>query len=425
MSLGAFPYEQAFSVGVSYDLCFAPDESALFVVARRLQRWDTVTGRRTHSVAWSNGSGIDVSPDGRRVVAMNTSGDAIMLDAASMEQLWVVRGRGVGEGTAPVFSPDGSAFVTGSRGGDLVVRDAETGDVVLHERAAWITGIACSPNRKLFGISRYAEHESAIELRCWPFSDHDGRQLLVGAPVGEVALDAAGRIAASTRSGVAIYHASNGSLLRRGAAEHSSVGGLAWAPDGELVAVDRFDNTVLGMDDQTLTPTWTLELPYACAAAYSRSGALLALGSWERGIVASRTGAVTTAGDPTPIDDDHTSAGTQPRNDEEQWIIGYIETEANESVIRLDKVASKQGGTIHHDVWDVRCESSRWWAITEPLAAYDQEDHPDRDAALVPRPRVGLIRRRPPPRRRRHLNATRTLGVRLRSPARWNGTLRG
>jgi hypothetical protein len=92
------------------------------VVASRVQRWDLATGKRTHTVAWSNGSAVDVSPDGTRVVATNTSGDVIMLDAASMEQLWVVRGRAFGEGTRPLFVAGGAAFVTGSWSGDHEIR---------------------------------------------------------------------------------------------------------------------------------------------------------------------------------------------------------------------------------------------------------------------------------------------------------------
>jgi hypothetical protein len=59
-------------------------------------------------------------------------------------------------------------------------------------------------------------------------------------------------------------------------------------------------------------------------------------------------------------------------------IIGYVEIEAGEGVVGLEKVASEQ----HHDIWDVRCESSRWWAITPPLDAYDQADYPGWEAAF-------------------------------------------
>src|SRR4051812_11457196 len=95
--------ERFFALGAAYELTFAPDESALFVVGARVQRWDLVTGKRTHSVAWAHGSDLDVSPDGRRLAVTNTSGDVVMFDALTMEQLWMSRGRGFGEGPGPRF----------------------------------------------------------------------------------------------------------------------------------------------------------------------------------------------------------------------------------------------------------------------------------------------------------------------------------
>src|SRR5262245_9607999 len=106
-----------FALGTSYGLAFAPDESALFVIASRVQRWDLTTGKRTHSVAWAHGSNLDVSPDGSRAVVSNTSGDVAMFDASTMERLWVARGCEFGEGPGPLFAAGGEAFLTASWSG--------------------------------------------------------------------------------------------------------------------------------------------------------------------------------------------------------------------------------------------------------------------------------------------------------------------
>jgi hypothetical protein len=37
-----------------------------------------------------------------------------------------------------------------------------------------------------------------------------------------------------------------------------------------------------------LEEAWTADVPYACAVAYSASGARLAVGSWEHGVIFSR-----------------------------------------------------------------------------------------------------------------------------------------
>lgn len=34
-----------------------------------------------------------------------------------------------------------------------------------------------------------------------------------------------------------------------------------------------------------LQDLWTIDLPYACSVSFSRTGDVMALGSWERGLV--------------------------------------------------------------------------------------------------------------------------------------------
>jgi hypothetical protein len=182
---------------------------------------------------------------------------------------------------------------------------------------------------------------------------------------------------------VAIYDAHEGALLAQPAPIGRGVDALAWGPDGELLVVSLHDGAVVALDARTLSPVWSIELLYACAAAVSRSGTLLALGAWERGMVASRTGAASVAADETPADEDDPPSDTAAHTEHERWIADYVQVEANERVVHLEKVASRQNGALRHEIWDVQCESSRWWAITEPLAAYDVVDHPDHYAALA------------------------------------------
>ena len=240
MTADTFPYEQAFALGVSFDMRFAPDESALYVVASRLQRWDLHTGKRTHAVAWSNGHGIDVSPDGTRVVSTNASGDVIMLDAASMEQLWLVRGRTFCEGTDPVFVAGGAAFVTVSSRGDLVVRDTETGSILLHEHeeGRQIVELACSPDRETFVLLDNVHEGPALYSRRWPFSEHAARALPISGSADKVALDGSGRLAVQAHARLTIYDVETGAELAARESEQIGGRGIAWAPDRELAAVE-------------------------------------------------------------------------------------------------------------------------------------------------------------------------------------------
>jgi hypothetical protein len=61
----------------------------------------------------------------------------------------------------------------------------------------------------------------------------------------------------------------------------------------------------------------------------------------------------------------------------------YVEDQAHEQVIHLEKVASELVGPVRHDIWDVHCPDSRWWVITEPTNLYSQEDFKSRDGALT------------------------------------------
>jgi hypothetical protein len=64
-------------------------------------------------------------------------------------------------------------------------------------------------------------------------------------------------------------------------------------------------------------------------------------------------------------------------------IRAYVETQAHEEVVHLEKAASELVGPVRHDIWDVHCADSRWWVITEPTNLYSQADFKSRDVALT------------------------------------------
>ncbi len=64
-------------------------------------------------------------------------------------------------------------------------------------------------------------------------------------------------------------------------------------------------------------------------------------------------------------------------------IRAYVESQAHEEVVHLEKAASELVGPARHDIWDVHCADSRWWVITEPTNLYSQEDFKSRDVALT------------------------------------------
>lgn len=66
-----------------------------------------------------------------------------------------------------------------------------------------------------------------------------------------------------------------------------------------------------------------------------------------------------------------------------EWVRSYVEREAHEQVVQLEKSASELVGPVRHDIWDVYCTDSRWWVISEPMNLYSQDSFRSRDEALT------------------------------------------
>jgi hypothetical protein len=75
--------------------------------------------------------------------------------------------------------------------------------------------------------------------------------------------------------------------------------------------------------------------------------------------------------------------GMRTSNRQAEAIRRYVEDQAHEEVIHVEKAASELVGPVRHDIWDVHCADSRWWTVTEPLKLYSQDDFKSRDVALT------------------------------------------
>jgi hypothetical protein len=80
---------------------------------------------------------------------------------------------------------------------------------------------------------------------------------------------------------------------------------------------------------------------------------------------------------------DYRSRNAIVTNSEKYEISAYVEREAREKVVHLEKVASERVGPVRHEIWDVHCSASRWWVITNPTNLYSQTDFKSRDVALT------------------------------------------
>jgi hypothetical protein len=69
---------------------------------------------------------------------------------------------------------------------------------------------------------------------------------------------------------------------------------------------------------------------------------------------------------------------------ERAQVLDYFAAQmADDPVVHLEKVAVERVGSVLHDIWDVHCKDSRWWAISNSLNYYSQDDFKSRDVALT------------------------------------------
>jgi hypothetical protein len=289
-------YERALSIGPSDTLAVASDETSLAVVSgHHLNVWDLDRAERTARVRWPHGSGVDWSRDGKQIAAMNTSGRCAVFAAADIAAEPTIGAQTFGEGPGPLFAP-GHSFVHGSWEGDLVVRSAADGGVLMRAREAGrrITRLAATGDRSMFVYVTRGDDGTTIRLRKWPFDQNDAEDVLALPRASSAICDAAindhGQLAVRTREELFVVDLETGRpAARRRMSPSGTDEAIAWCPAGELVATDSSTDgkLVRGMTD-ALEDQWHLSLPYACAAAYSSSGRFLALGSWEKGVVLRR-----------------------------------------------------------------------------------------------------------------------------------------
>lgn len=69
---------------------------------------------------------------------------------------------------------------------------------------------------------------------------------------------------------------------------------------------------------------------------------------------------------------------------EREQVLDYFAAQmADDPVVHLEKVAVERVGSVLHDIWDVHGKGSRWWAISNSLNYYSQDDFKSRDVALT------------------------------------------
>ena len=306
--------------GKSYELRLSPDGTQALALGRNVVLWDVATRKRLASAhPFGHPSSAAFAPDGQRVVVKNTSGEIVVLAVPDLSTLCVADCRGWGEGSAPFWSPCGRFLVDGNWGGDVAVRDASTGAVVLREHydCSMLHDISANADASLFSFvlfhrgededededeeggepkSRSTSVGDTIATRRWPFDQHAAR--VFQPPRAWSHTEGAFLSPDGTRLAVMVWQPKHKTVLEIHELRDDAAGQvrslrldfgatgptLAWSPDGGTIACIELQRVTL-IDVATLKRRASHPLPYASHVEFSRDGRLLAIGSWSKGVV--------------------------------------------------------------------------------------------------------------------------------------------
>jgi WD40 repeat protein len=284
----------------SYKAQFSRTGSLLVTLSRDIVVWDVERRAKHYRVhPFAHPSDCSIHPDETRIVVKNTAGKIALLDAQDGALICFLDSVKGNEGSNILYSSCGEYVVDGSWGGHLTVRSATSGSVVFQKTfpGEMITKIAHSSHNDTWFVvhqpTAISDDQSPapayISVWGWPMD----------APVdflksSENCINAIS-VSPDGRHLCVVGHAS---IAVMNLAEKRFVGSVPynfggtgfvtnWSPDSrEIASVQR--NSCVFHDASTMEKLKSIELQYASDIAYSPDGNLLALGSWEAGMLITR-----------------------------------------------------------------------------------------------------------------------------------------
>lgn len=289
--------------GKSYQLRFTPDGSALVAFARDVAVWSIALrkkiafGHRLKHIAF-----VDISPTGRSVLLKSTSGAMCVLSLPELTTIQSFPVKSESEGCQALFSRCGNYVIDGSRSGLITARDLKTFELSTWDRhdRTFIISLCSTTDRAQFAyvVQPIAKNRidppepSRIVLRRWPF-DRDEAEIIQSnwSYVLAISLSSdGGRLAVLQihKSGEFTLgvHSLSGDLKVQsrtvlwGGTNYS----LAWSPNGATIACVGSGQISL-FDSATMSLVAKQSVPYPSHVEFSPNGELLAIGSWEQGMV--------------------------------------------------------------------------------------------------------------------------------------------
>jgi WD40 repeat protein len=280
-----------FRLRSAYDVAFSPSGELLVTVGQKKQvkLW-SLQHRRQIAVntLLKHPAYVALSPNGSSYAVKNTIGEIVVCSTASGALVSRYNPSEPTEGCPVVFTADSQFLIDGSWDGRIEVRSLSNLQRVWTQLVGYmVIDVSASFDRTLwaFTIKDTPDH---VLLRRWPFDRRKRvRRLEIRSPsCARVSPD-------GTR--LAVIHEWHGTLsvfdlkandivatfTQKNIGTHSE---LAWSPDGRLLGTTQDGQWKVYSADR-LCEIGSLPGPFPCAIEFSPDGSLLALGSWERGLV--------------------------------------------------------------------------------------------------------------------------------------------
>jgi WD40 repeat protein len=199
-------------------------------------------------------------------------------DTATGREAWGISHPGLV--TRLTFSPDGQRLATAGGDGTARIWNAATGQelLVLHGHAARVNAVVYYPDGK--SLATASDDQTA---RVWDTADGKPLRVYRGhtAPLLSVAVSLDGRLlaTASADSSVRIWDATQDPEAQSLSFPHEQVGSLAFAPQGDQLAVGAFGFTVLDLSTLRLVGDFRKKggENTATAVAYGDGGRLVSV----------------------------------------------------------------------------------------------------------------------------------------------------
>jgi WD40 repeat protein len=286
-----------FGLRSSYDVAFSSSGEWLAALGTRKQAtiWDVFKRRKAAvNKLLSHPSWVAFSPNGAYYAVKNTLGEIVVCRVPNGELVTHYVPAGQNEGCRILFSADSQYVIDGSWEGRIDVRSVLDLRPVFSDgfEGGMVADATASGDRSVwaFVISKIGNprHPDQVLFRHWPLDSKGSPAAmdpLPGLCCARLSPDGKRLAIIQQWTKLSVIELKTTTIIATTQlASAATRAALAWSPDGKLLGTVQEGRWSLHASHD-LREVGSLTAPYPCAVDFSPDGTLIALGSWERGVV--------------------------------------------------------------------------------------------------------------------------------------------